>query len=43
VKSRASARFWDLFRQLPADVQDQTRETYRTFTLNPEDDIYDTV
>jgi hypothetical protein len=35
VRSRASARFWELFRQLPAEVQDQARAAYRTFTLNP--------
>lgn len=35
VKSRASARFWELFRQLPAEVQDQARATYQTFILNP--------
>ena len=35
MKSRANARFWELFRQLPADVQDQARQAYRTFDLNP--------
>jgi hypothetical protein len=35
VKSNANARFWELFRQLPADVQDQARGAYRTFALNP--------
>jgi hypothetical protein len=35
VKSLANARFWSLFRQLPPEVQDQARETYRTFAVNP--------
>jgi hypothetical protein len=35
VKSRASARFWELFSQLPVEVQDQARDAYRTFTQNP--------
>jgi hypothetical protein len=35
VKSQANARFWNLFRQLPSEVQDQARVTYRTFMLNP--------
>ena len=35
MKSRANARFWELFRQLPVEVQDQARETYRTFALDP--------
>ena len=35
MKSRANGRFWELFRQLPSNVQDQARETYRIFTLNP--------
>jgi len=35
VKSQANARFWNLFRQLAPEVQDQARETYRTFMLNP--------
>ena len=35
MRSRASARFWELFRQLPAEVQDQARSAYRAFTLNP--------
>jgi hypothetical protein len=28
VKSRASARFWELFRQLPAEVQDGSHQDY---------------
>jgi len=35
VKSRANARFWELFRQLPADVQDQARQAYKSFAFNP--------
>jgi hypothetical protein len=35
VKSRANARFWDLFRQLPTDIQDQARQAYKLFTLDP--------
>ena len=35
MRSRANPRFWELFRQLPAEVQDQARDAYRTFTLNP--------
>ena len=35
MRSRASARFWELFRQLPEEVQDHARAAYRSFTLNP--------
>jgi hypothetical protein len=35
VKSQANARFWNLFRQLLPEVQDQARETYRLFAVNP--------
>jgi hypothetical protein len=35
VKSQANARFWNLFRQLRPEVQDQARETYRIFAANP--------
>ena len=35
MKSRATSRFWELFRQLPADVQEHARDAYRTFALNP--------
>jgi hypothetical protein len=35
VKSQANARFWNLFRQLRPEVQDQAREAYRIFAVNP--------
>lgn len=35
MKSQANARFWNLFRQLPREVQDQAREGYRIFAGNP--------
>jgi len=35
VKSQANARFWNLFRQLRPEGQDQARETYRMFAVNP--------
>ncbi len=35
MKSRANARFWELFRELPVEVQDQAREAYRIFTVDP--------
>jgi hypothetical protein len=35
VKSQATSRFWDLLRLLPREVQEQARETYRIFMLNP--------
>lgn len=35
MKSRANARFWELFRQLPTDVQDQAREAYVRFSIDP--------
>jgi hypothetical protein len=35
VKSQANARFWNLFRQLDPEVQDQAREMYRIFAANP--------
>jgi hypothetical protein len=35
VKSQANARFWNLFRQLRPEVQDQARAMYRIFAVNP--------
>lgn len=35
MKSRANQRFWSLFRDLPGDIQERARETYRTFNENP--------
>jgi hypothetical protein len=35
VKSRAHARCWDLFGQFPHDVQQNAREAYRIFAVDP--------
>ena len=35
MKSQANARFWNLFRQLRPEVQDQAPEAYRIFAVNP--------
>ena len=35
MKSQANARFWNLLRQLRPEVQDQAREAYRLFAVNP--------
>ena len=52
IQSRATNRFWRLFRDLPADVQRDAQRAYRLFLANPahpglqfkklegEDDIY---
>lgn len=34
MKSRANARFWELFRKLPADIQAQARQAYRLFMID---------
>ena len=35
MKSRATARFWELFQRLPANIQDEAREAYKLFMLDP--------
>jgi hypothetical protein len=35
VISRASARFWKAFGDLPSDVKDRVREAYKLFATDP--------
>jgi hypothetical protein len=35
VKSKATRRFWDAFKQLPRPVQEQARIAYAQFQTNP--------
>jgi hypothetical protein len=35
VKSRATRRFWALYRKLPEEVQEQARRAYAQFAVDP--------
>ena len=35
MRSRATRRFWRLFRDLPADVQRDAKRAYRLYQANP--------
>jgi hypothetical protein len=36
VRSTATRRFWDLFQQLPAEIQERARDAYGRFREDPQ-------